>query len=120
MLKVSARLKDTKFAREGQALDRLGDLPLTVSDGPCIADSDTRYSPQHRFFKMLDTDELRAWYGEGHVFKAAERGAIGTLLITDNLFRYGPVLDASLLVTQLPRVADDRERVLTPFVGPDS
>jgi stalled ribosome rescue protein Dom34 len=40
-----------------------------------------------RFFKMMNDDELRAWYGEEHVFLAAERGAIGTLLISDRLFK---------------------------------
>lgn len=41
-----------------------------------------------RFFKMLGTDEMRAWYGPDHVALAADRGAIGTLLISDELFRY--------------------------------
>lgn len=43
-----------------------------------------------RFFKMLASDEMRAWYGPDHVCLAAERGAIGTLLISDDLFRYYP------------------------------
>ncbi|EPQ26483.1 uncharacterized protein PFL1_05805 [Pseudozyma flocculosa PF-1] len=58
---VNAQLKDTKFAREGQLLER--------------------------FMKQLASDELRAWYGEKHVLLAASRGAIGTLLISDGLFR---------------------------------
>ncbi|KAG7096828.1 hypothetical protein E1B28_004237 [Marasmius oreades] len=58
---ISSRLKETKFAREGITLDK--------------------------FHKMLATDELRAWYGPGHVLLAADRGAIGTLLISDDLFR---------------------------------
>jgi protein pelota len=37
---------------------------------------------------MLGTDEMRAWYGPDHVLLAADRGAIGTLLISDDLFRY--------------------------------
>jgi len=41
-----------------------------------------------RFFKMLGTDEMRAWYGPDHVCLAGERGAIGTLLISDDLFRF--------------------------------
>lgn len=41
---------------------------------------------------MLTSDELRATYGEGHIDKAAERGAIGTLLISDGLFRYARIL----------------------------
>lgn len=40
-----------------------------------------------RFHKMLGTDELRAWYGPDHVAMAVERGAVGTLLISDELFR---------------------------------
>ncbi|GAA5831292.1 hypothetical protein JCM3766R1_002999 [Sporobolomyces carnicolor] len=58
---VSSQLKDTKFAQEGLMLDK--------------------------FFKMLEDDPLRAWYSEPHVLKAAERGAIGKLLISDELFR---------------------------------
>ncbi|KAJ3896104.1 eRF1 domain 1-domain-containing protein [Lentinula edodes] len=58
---ISAQLKETKFAREGLTLDK--------------------------FHKMLASDELRAWYGPKHVILAAERGAIGTLLISDELFR---------------------------------
>ena len=37
---------------------------------------------------MLGVDEMRAWYGPEHVALAADRGAIGTLLISDELFRY--------------------------------
>ncbi|GAA5857232.1 hypothetical protein JCM8547_009388 [Rhodosporidiobolus lusitaniae] len=58
---VSSQLKDTKFAQEGVMLEK--------------------------FFKMLEDNPLRAWYGEGHVLKAAERGAIGKLLVSDELFR---------------------------------
>jgi stalled ribosome rescue protein Dom34 len=36
---------------------------------------------------MLGTDEMRAWYGPDHVCLAADRGAIGTLLISDMFFR---------------------------------
>ncbi|KAF8897652.1 eRF1 domain 1-domain-containing protein [Infundibulicybe gibba] len=58
---IAAQLKETKFAKEGIMLDK--------------------------FFKMLGTDEMRAWYGPDHVALAADRGAIGTLLISDDLFR---------------------------------
>lgn len=40
-----------------------------------------------RFFKMLGSDEQRAWYGPDHVALAVDRGAVGTLLISDELFR---------------------------------
>ena len=36
----------------------------------------------------MSVDELRTWYGEDHVAKAVERGAVGTLLISDHLFKY--------------------------------
>ena len=36
---------------------------------------------------MLDSDPLRAWYGEAHVLKAAERAAVEKLLISDEIFR---------------------------------
>ncbi|KPV78587.1 uncharacterized protein RHOBADRAFT_65945 [Rhodotorula graminis WP1] len=58
---VSSQLKNTKFAQEGVMLEK--------------------------FFKMLDENPLRAWYGEGHVLRAAERGAISKLLVSDELFR---------------------------------
>ncbi|RUS24975.1 hypothetical protein BC938DRAFT_472796 [Jimgerdemannia flammicorona] len=56
-----ARLADTKAAREVEALNR--------------------------FYHMLNHDADRAFYGFKHVMKANERGAIGTLLVTDQLFR---------------------------------
>lgn len=58
---VTTKLADTKFARETKALDR--------------------------FFELLGNDEERAWYGEAHVSAAADRGAVGSLLISDSLFR---------------------------------
>ncbi|KAI0269118.1 eRF1 domain 1-domain-containing protein [Gloeopeniophorella convolvens] len=58
---VVTQLKETKFAREGIMLDS--------------------------FFKMLGSDEQRAWYGPDHVALAVDRGAVGTLLISDELFR---------------------------------
>ncbi|KAJ8698335.1 Translation factor pelota [Pleurotus ostreatus] len=58
---IANQLKDAKFAREGIMLDK--------------------------FFKMLGTDEMRAWYGPDHVRLAVDRGAVGTLLISDDLFR---------------------------------
>ena len=44
---------------------------------------------------MLGSDEMRAWYGPDHVRMAADRGAIGTLLISDELFRYEKLLQKS-------------------------
>lgn len=74
-------MKDTKFAREGQVLQRYLSAFKHVAIACLINMS------MNRFFKMMNDDELRAWYGEEHVFLAAERGAIGTLLISDRLFK---------------------------------
>ncbi|WVO16408.1 mRNA surveillance protein pelota [Cryptococcus depauperatus] len=58
---ISKMLSGAKFAKESQGLDK--------------------------FHKMLATNELRAWYGPDHVALAVDRGAVGTLLISDDLFR---------------------------------
>jgi len=57
---VKTKLADTKFASESRAIDD--------------------------FYKMLSTDELRAYYGPKHVARVVEAGAVGTLLISDSLF----------------------------------
>ncbi|GIL62954.1 hypothetical protein Vafri_17101 [Volvox africanus] len=62
---IAARIKDTKAAREVAALQD--------------------------FFDLLSTDSSRAFYGPGHVFAAAELGAIQVLLISDSLFRINHV-----------------------------
>ena len=59
---IQSKLADTKAAREVQALEQ--------------------------FYTMLNNDPDRAFYGINHVLKANEHGAIGTLLVTDELFRY--------------------------------
>jgi protein pelota len=46
---------------------------------------------------MLGSDELRAWYGPDHVELAIDRGAVGTLLISDELFRYASIHSALLV-----------------------
>ncbi|ORY94651.1 hypothetical protein BCR43DRAFT_557894 [Syncephalastrum racemosum] len=58
---IQTKLADTKATREVQALDQ--------------------------FYTMLNTDPNRAFYGYDHVAKANEQGAVGTLLVTDELFR---------------------------------
>ncbi|CAG9464990.1 unnamed protein product [Pedinophyceae sp. YPF-701] len=58
---VAQMIKDTKAQREVQALQE--------------------------FYDMLGKDSARAFYGPGHVFAAAEQGAVQTLLLADSLFR---------------------------------
>ncbi|KAG2487184.1 hypothetical protein HYH03_014162 [Edaphochlamys debaryana] len=62
---IASRIKDTKAAREVVALQE--------------------------FYDLLATDSSRAFYGPGHVFAAAEMGAIQVLLISDSLFRVNNV-----------------------------
>ncbi|CAO3570171.1 unnamed protein product [Mortierella alpina] len=63
---IKIKLADTKAAQEVQALDQ--------------------------FYEMMNMDPDRAFYGFKDVSKAAERGAIGTLLVTDELFRAADVV----------------------------
>lgn len=58
---VLSQLSDTKFAKESQVIEN--------------------------FYKMMNDDEMRAWYGPDDVRKAADVGAVGSLLVTDKLFR---------------------------------
>ncbi|KAK6501887.1 Translation factor pelota [Arthrobotrys musiformis] len=58
---VIARLADTKYAKETKAMES--------------------------FFKMMQTDEDRAWYGPKEVERAIEKGAVATLLVSNSLFR---------------------------------
>lgn len=58
---VSSQLQDTKFTRENQVLDK--------------------------FLRTLSSDDLRAWYGERAIVLASQRGAIGTLLLSDAMLR---------------------------------
>ncbi|KAJ2507904.1 Translation factor pelota [Coemansia sp. RSA 2052] len=58
---IKARLADTKAAQEVKAIDS--------------------------FYHMLNNNPDRAFYGYADVRKAADNGAIGTLMVTDELFR---------------------------------
>ncbi|KAJ2667018.1 Translation factor pelota [Coemansia sp. RSA 1199] len=62
---IKARLADTKSAQEARAIDK--------------------------FYQMLNDEPDRAFYGYDDVCKAAENGAIGTLMVTDELFRAADV-----------------------------
>ena len=69
---VQAQLADTKYAKETKALDQ--------------------------FFQTLNDDPSKAFYGLKHVEKALELGAISTLLLSDNLFRY-----LQSMISSIPR-----------------
>ncbi|ODQ67018.1 translation release factor eRF1 family protein [Nadsonia fulvescens var. elongata DSM 6958] len=53
--------------------------------------ADTRYAKDtavlDEFFKLLNLDDGRAWYGLKHMTEAVEKGAVDKLLLSSNLFR---------------------------------
>jgi protein pelota len=61
---------------------------------------------------MLASDEQRAWYGPDHVALAADRGAVGTLLISDELFRAGDPQVRKRYVSIVEDVREKRGEVL--------
>jgi protein pelota len=91
---VAKMLQGAKFAKEGLALDKWvkfgAGSPAATRQAAAswLTPRPLASSPADtRFHKMLSTDELRAWYGPQHVALAVDRGAVGTLLISDDLFR---------------------------------
>jgi protein pelota len=61
---------------------------------------------------MLASDEQRAWYGPDHVSLAVDRGAVGTLLISDELFRAGDPEVRKRYVSLVEDVREKRGEVL--------
>lgn len=61
---------------------------------------------------MLAEDPARAFYGPGHVFAAAELGAIQTLLLADSLFRINDVAKRARYVALVDGVTDAGGEVL--------
>ncbi|CAG8716016.1 35551_t:CDS:2, partial [Racocetra persica] len=84
---VQSQLANTKFAKEIVALDK--------------------------FFKMLNEDPDRAFYGWDHVRKAEERGAIGTLLLSDGLFRSADIPTRRKYIRLVESVRSSGGKVLT-------
>ncbi|KAL8646186.1 MAG: hypothetical protein Q9210_006279 [Variospora velana] len=81
---VTARLKDTQYAREGKLMDE--------------------------FMTLLRKDDGRAWYGPNEVEKAVEKGAVGrgggVLLISNALFRAQDVAIRRRWVRLVDKVRD--------------
>jgi protein pelota len=75
---VMQQLQDTKFAQESQMLER--------------------------FYKMMAEDDNRAWYGPKHVEKAVAAGAVGTLMLTDSLFRSNEIATRKRYVAMVEQV----------------
>ncbi|KAA8913399.1 eRF1 domain 1-domain-containing protein [Sphaerosporella brunnea] len=83
---VKAKLADTRYAKEMEAVDA--------------------------FFRMIHTDEFRAWYGAKEVAKAVEKGAVGTLLLSDSLFRSQSVAERRKFVAMKEEVERQGGEVL--------
>ncbi|KAJ1921479.1 Translation factor pelota [Tieghemiomyces parasiticus] len=82
---VRARLADTKASRETRALED--------------------------FYKMLNDDEDRAFYGYDHVARANEQGAIDRLLVTDALFRSADIATRKRYIALAEAVRADGGKV---------
>ncbi|KAG9305437.1 hypothetical protein G9A89_021155 [Geosiphon pyriformis] len=83
---VQAQLADTKYAREMMTLDK--------------------------FFKMLNEDPDKAFYGWNHVKKAGDLGAIGTLMLSDELFRSADIPTRKKYIKLVKSVRDMGGKVL--------
>ncbi|KAL3136892.1 hypothetical protein ABBQ32_006501 [Trebouxia sp. C0010 RCD-2024] len=77
---IASQIKDTKAAKETQALQA--------------------------FYDMMARDSARAFYGPGHVQAAHELGAVQTLLITDTLFRVNNVVQRQKYATLVEQVQE--------------
>lgn len=81
---VTTQLRDTKFARESQLLDR--------------------------FYESLRQDNGKAWYGPKEVIQCIEKGAVGrgggVLLISNNLFRSQDIEERKKWVALVDQVRD--------------
>jgi len=82
---IRVKLADTKAAKEQRVLDT--------------------------FFETLGADPDRAFYGWNHVYRAWERGAIRTLLVTDYLFRSADIPTRKKYVKLVERVKADKGEV---------
>ena len=83
---VVSKLSNTKFARETIALDR--------------------------FYKTLGEDETKAYYGPKHVQEVVAKGGVGTLLISDSLFRSQDVAERKKYVALVETVQASAGEVL--------
>ncbi len=77
---IAARLSDTKYAKEISALET--------------------------FYRILGSDDSRAFYGFEYVVKASEMGAIETLMVTDGLFRSSDLVERRKYISIVERVRE--------------
>lgn len=83
---IQSRLSDTKFSKEVSTLEA--------------------------FYRILGSDDSRAFYGFEFVEKASEMGAIETLLVTDGLFRSSDLTERKKYIALVERVRELGGKVL--------
>jgi len=83
---VMTRLSDTKYAQESKTLDR--------------------------FYELLANDPSRAFYGYNQVYKAAERGGIEVLMVTDGLFRSSDIPTRRKYIDLVEKVKENGGEVM--------
>ncbi|OLY82942.1 Protein pelota-like protein [Smittium mucronatum] len=83
---IKAKLSDTKASNEVVALDN--------------------------FYQMMNKDPNRAFYGYKHVARAVQSGAVGTLLITDELFRNQDINKRKQYIRLVENVKKSRANVV--------
>lgn len=73
--------------------------------------SDTKYAKElqamQEFYKVLSADPCRAFYGYEYVIKAADQGAVKTLMITDTLFRANDVKERKKYIALVQKVQEN-------------
>ncbi|CAG8458065.1 91_t:CDS:10 [Ambispora gerdemannii] len=78
--------------------------------------ADTKYAQEmttlDKFFKMLNDDPDRAFYGWEHVSKAGELGAIGTLMLSDELFRSADIATRKKYIELVKSIRSNGGKVL--------
>ena len=78
--------------------------------------ANTRYGRETRvmdkFFKSLNDDDLKAWYGPDEVEKAVDLQAVETLMLTDSLFRSSELRERKRYVALYDAVRDLGKEVL--------
>lgn len=78
--------------------------------------ADTRYGREMKimdeFYKSLNDDDLKAWYGVEEVERAVRMNAVDVLMVTDSLFRSNDVVERKRFVALCDEVRDQGREVL--------
>lgn len=72
--------------------------------------SDTKYAKEvaalESFYKILASDDSRAFYGYDYVVRASEVGAVDTLMVTDELFRSSDLVERKKYIQLVEKVRE--------------